>query len=171
MFTRAGLSLALLSALCLAQAPDPLANQKAQSQLKEMQDSLTRLLLLMETIEKGQKSQLVLTRIQIDEYRAATLESQRLQLLARERELTREVAAASAAAKSEEGAGQMVPTSPTGPPETGGRSGAGPASARLAQSSGQLEEVRRNRQSVEQQIAAIRARIEKMERSLDEVPR
>jgi hypothetical protein len=157
----------LIPALCSAQAPDSVGNQKVLAELKDMQASLKGLLQLMETIEKGQKSQLTLTRIQIDEYRVATLEAQRLQLLARERELTREVAASPPAARTEESGGQMLPTSPTGPPDAGGRSSASPSSVRLAQSSRTLEEVRRNRQIVEQQIAVIRARIDKMERSLE----
>lgn len=161
-----------LQALSLAQPAETISNQKLIGEMKEMRALLERLGQTVSTLERGQKGQLALSRIQIDEYRVATLEAQRLQLVTREQELSKEAAEAGAFSRTEEsGGGQMLVAAPDGTTQIVSRQAAGTATARLTQANRSLERVRKSRVEIEQQIAVYRARIEKMEQYLEEAMR
>lgn len=76
---------AVLPALCLAQAPEVLTQQRMLEELKAIQGALERL-------ENSQRRRAGMLRIQIDEQLVAALQAQRLQLSAREAELNKEMA-------------------------------------------------------------------------------
>jgi len=149
--------ISFFTSMGVAQAPDSLTNQKILEELQGVQATLAR---VIEVLEKGQRAQLILVRIQIDQGRAAALESQRIQLLEQERDLEKESTEAAALARAQDSG--LLRTAP-GAPNT--------INARKDQASRKLEEVRRMRTSVEQELTALRNRIATMEKSLEEALR
>jgi hypothetical protein len=171
MSSRLPLLLYILAPIASAQTPDPAASQKVLEELRGMRSLLNQLAQAVNTLQQGQKGQLALARIQIDESRVASLEVQKLQLISREQELEKEVAAASAFLRGEEGgASSPVAVSPTVAADSTGAA-AGILASRLAQAKSALDETRRARASVEGRIVALRARIDRMEQFLEEAMR
>jgi hypothetical protein len=164
MSFRVPIILLLLSAGGFAQLPDASANQKLIEELRGVRATL-------EKLEKGQKAQIILARIQIDESRAATLETQRLQLLAEEQDLEKDAARDATVSRTEGSAGRtLVRVAPDGsqeilpsPPPNSGSTTADPAR--------NLDDVRRSRQSLDVKIAELREQIAVWEKQLDEVLR
>jgi hypothetical protein len=147
----------LVTVLGLAQTADSLTNQKVLEELKGVRATLAR---IMEVLEKGQRAQLLLARLQIDEGRVVALEGQRIQLTAQERELEKELAEAASLARAEESG--LIRTAP-GAPST--------AATRQDQATRKLDEVRRARRTVDQALTTLRNRIATTEKSLEEALR
>jgi chromosome segregation ATPase len=112
---------------------------------------------LAENSEKAQKTELVLLRIQIYEYRLAALQTERLQLTERQDDLQEKVAAAGESVRNNSGG--LDP-----PPEAAAR--LDPRN-RLAETSRSLEQVRNWRLAVENEIAVLRSRIATLEKYLE----
>lgn len=154
--------LAFLSApLCLSQTPEALWQQKMLEELKSVRSAIERL-------ENGQLALLALVRIQLEEQRLAALEAQRAQLAVREGQLSQELTAADAALRSMTN-GQQLPEleSVTGASERITTAGVSPAVTRHTEATQKLEQARRARQSLEESIAKLRARISALEKYLE----
>lgn len=150
----------LLPVLCLAQTQDVATNQKILDELRSIRASLERL-------EKGQRALLALARIQADGSQLTALEAQRQRLAAEERDLEKEIAAATRT--------MAAPTpmmmNPDGTSQPAEPIDTGPLRARLNQASSSLKEVQRAREKLDQEIAWLKGRIAAAEKLIEDALR
>ena len=149
--------LLLLVALGRAQAPDSAGSQKILEELKGVRAELARVTGLL---EKSQRAQLLLGRLQVEASRMAVLEAEQVRLSAQEPGLEKEASSTAAVVRAEETG--ALPTLP---------GAVSPSRNLAAQARGKLEDSRRARQNAEQEIARLKNQIASIEKSLEEITR
>ncbi|MCW5965565.1 MAG: hypothetical protein KIT83_16125 [Bryobacterales bacterium] len=155
------LSVLWISCAALSAQSVGTTDQQILAELKAMRTALQK-------VESDQKALITLIRIQIDESRIASLELQRMQLLASERELKEAAENANAALRAIDNA------SSTGAIQTAdgdeaplGSVDLTPLRARHAEAVQRASEATSERQRLSESIAALRKRVATLEKSLE----